>query len=148
MNRWQAKLSHRVAILLVGLAVIGCGGSEKSEIETVERLADDLAAAWVENDATSIATIFAADGVFVDTLGREHVGSDSIAQHVEQWGELVTESRRTGPIEELDDGTYVFPIEMVFDGQTLVGKVVVNVQDALFVRHDWVDGPPENLDRS
>ncbi|MGI9594831.1 MAG: SgcJ/EcaC family oxidoreductase [Acidimicrobiales bacterium] len=112
----------------------------------MERLADEFAAAWVENDPGSIATIFTEEGVFVDTLGREHVGRENIAQHVETWGELVTESRRTGPIEERDDGTFVFPIEMVFDDQTLIGEVVVSLQGELFARHDWVDGPPDTED--
>jgi hypothetical protein len=128
------------------MLVIGCGSDDGADIETVQRLSDSFATAWIENDPERIASIFTEDGTSVDTLGREHVGSDRIEQHVEQWGYLVTESRRTGPIEEREDGTFVFPIEMVFDSRALVGEIAVSLEDEFFARHDWIDGPTQIQD--
>ncbi len=138
-----------VSIAIVALVAIGCSAdgddSNRSEVEAVEHLADEHSAAWTAQDPARIAASYVEDGVFVDTIGREWKGRERIVAFAEEWGWVITESERTGPAEMQDDGTFVFPVELVHDGDTMVGDVIATVQDGLFARYDWVDGSPQRV---
>ena len=134
------------ALACVGLAMglLGCGDDDEgmAELETVEELVDEHNAAWVDTDPDQIAQFYAEGGVFMDTFRREYEGRTEITALADQWGYLITDAVRTGPLERVDETTYAFPMELVHDGQALSGEITATVQDGEFIRYVWAEGGP------
>ena len=131
---------HRISItvlVVVYLLAVSCSSSDTG---TVEQLVDAHDQAWVDNDAEGVGAFFADDGVFVDLTGGETVGREAIVSYAEGHVTLIPESRRIGPVEAQEDGTFVYPghlvVDWAFRSGTYTGVVAVTVEDGLLVRYD------------
>ena len=129
----------RISItVLVVVCLLACSCSS-SGTETVEQLIDSHDRAWLDNNPEGVGTFFADEGVFVDLTGGATVGREAIVRYAETHVELISESRRTGPVEAQGDGTFVYPAHLVVTAVrsgTYTGVVSVTVEDELLVRYD------------
>ncbi len=128
-------ISITVLVVLCLLAV----SCSSSETVTVEELIESHDRAWLDNDPEGVGAFFADEGVFVDLTGAETVGREAIVRYAKTHVELISESRRTGPVETRGDGTFVYPGHLVVTevrSGTYTGVVTITVDDELFVRYD------------
>lgn len=134
-----AMMRRLVILALAGalVSVAACGDDDDgSGVEVVEEVVDAHHQAWEDDDAAGVGAFFTDDGVFIDLLGVESAGRDDVVAYAEVHVPLITEVRRTGPVEVAEDGTFVVPIELVVSGQQLFGDVVVAVEDELIALYD------------
>lgn len=130
-----------VPVAVLVLVLPGCGDSS-SDIDTVEQLVDAHDLAWVNNDPEGVGALYTDEGVFVDLVGSESVGREDVVEYARVHVELITESRRTGPVEVHEDGTFLFPAHLVVtDRGSYTGVVAVTIEDGLFARYDWFERP-------
>ena len=138
-----ALMRARIAFsLVVALAlVVGCS-SDEGDSATAEQLIDEHNLAWVDNEPEGVGAVFTDGGVFVDLAGVEIVGKDEIVAYAKGHVGLVTESRRTGPITVNEEGVFLVSTELVVMGRgTYTGIVAVTIDDDLFARYEWHEGP-------
>ena len=106
----------------------------------VESIVDDFYLALVETDPQAAADLFADDGVFVDKTGGRRVGPAGVSAYVEQVGPGITRCERTGAVEVVDSGSYVFPVEFTYSGVDHVRDVALTMEDDLITLHEWQPG--------
>ena len=130
---WTYRISYALLAVLC-LPAVSCSSTTS---DTVEELVDAHDRAWLANDAEAVGSLFTDDGVFIDLVGIETVGRQDIITYAEGHVTLIPESRRTGPIEVEEDGTYVVPTHLVVkDRGTYTGLIAVTVADNLLARYD------------
>ena len=123
---------------LVVVCLLAVAGSA-SDRDTVEQLIDAHDQAWLDNDPEGVGAFFAEEGVFIDLTGAATVGREAIVRYAETHVELISESRITGPVEELGYGHYIYPGHLVVTAirsGTYTGLVAITVEDGLFLRYD------------
>ena len=124
---------------LVVVCLLAVSGSS-FDTDAVEQLIDAHDQAWLDNDPEAVGAFFADEAVFVDLTGGETVGREAIVRYADSHVEWIPESRRTGPVEAQEDGTFVYPghleVDWAFRSGTYTGVVSVAIEDGLFARYD------------
>ena len=137
----------RISIPVFVVACVLAASCSSSDTDTVEQLVDAHDLAWLDNDAAGVGTFYTDDGVFIDVAGGESVGREDIVRYAEFHVDLILESRRTGPVEVDEDGTFLYPTYLVVTNRgTYTGDVAVSIEDDLIARYDLtrltrIEGP-------
>lgn len=119
------------------------GGSTTGtgELHAVEVIVDRLFTAFVAADSDIAAALFTEDGVWVDKNGGEWIGTSRITAYVDSVGPNLSRCERTGPVDLLDDGSLVFPVEFTWHGVDYQDVAAVTMTDDLILRLDWRPRP-------
>ena len=118
------------------------GDDSSFDLATAELLIDAHDQAWLDNDPEAVGALLAADGVFVDLTGGESLGREAIVRYAERHVKLIPESRRAGPVEVQEEGTFVYPCHLVVTGlrsgtdNPYTRVAVVAIEDGLLARYD------------
>jgi hypothetical protein len=134
-----------VVVIVVGVGIaFATGVFESGADAAAERLAvatetvDAWGAAWEATDGAAAAALFTEDGVYRDPGIGTIRGRDAIMRDVNTRGVGTSRYLRTGDLVATDDGTFIYPMQFNFDGETWAGEVEVQLEGNLIARGEWL----------
>ena len=121
--------------------------TQSDELAVATETVDAWNAGWAATDSAAVAALFTDDGVYKDPGIGMIVGREAIARDVDIRGPGTTRVARTGDLVATDHGTFIYPVEFDFEGETFDGEVEVQLEGNLISLGEWLYWRPKEAER-
>jgi hypothetical protein len=105
----------------------------ESDLAETTQVVDAWVAAWEADDADAVAALFTEDGVYSEPNGS-YEGRDAIRRDALSSSRHAGNHQRTAELSSTGTGSFIFPFEFDFQGDTWIGEAEIELDGDLISR--------------